>query len=46
MVTPLAIFLAVIAAGIGTVALFVWRAPAGYQDRDGFHFGSDPRLGE
>jgi hypothetical protein len=39
METPFLVVAAIVAAGIGTVALFVWRAPAGYQDRDGFHFG-------
>ena len=40
MDTPLFIFAALVAIGIGTVAVFVARAPAGYQDETGFHLGS------
>lgn len=26
------------------MAILMWRAPAGYQDEEGFHFGSDERA--
>lgn len=42
METSLTIFAALVAAGILAVAVFVSRAPAGYQDQQGFHLGDGP----
>ena len=39
METPILWITALLVGGLVMVALLAWRAPAGHQDRDGFHFG-------
>jgi hypothetical protein len=38
--------LALVAGGVTLELFAAARAPLGYQDERGFHFGSDPRQGE
>lgn len=44
MESAVAVIVTVLVAGVGTMAILMWRAPAGYQDEEGFHFGSDERA--